>query len=79
MADWYIDTWVNGPMPVTSPMAHSPGPPGGARRLGSTSPLVEPDGAHPQTLQVGAPAGRHQQHGALTSGLPSIETVKPSP
>ena len=62
MAAWYIATWVNAPLPVMSPTAHSPS---AARSRSSTAMapggLVEADRADAERREVGAAAGGDQQ------------------
>ena len=73
MPAWYMDMWVNAPLPVMSPSAHTPG----AARMW----LVHRDG--PQALvdahragadpgEVGAPAGGHQQR-VTGEVLPAVQ------
>ena len=63
MADWYIDTWVNAPLPVTSPIAQSP-----SRRrahpvvdLDGARSRVEPDRLEAEVVEVGGAPGGDQE------------------
>ena len=61
-APWYIDTWVNAPLPVMSPMAQTPS----ATRIRSSGSStrrvrVEADVLEAEAGEVGATAGRDEQ------------------
>ena len=62
MADWYIETWVNAPLPVTSPS--DPEPSAGPHPLvdlDGARGRVEADGLEAEVVEVGgAPRGDQQ-------------------
>ena len=62
IADWYIETWVNAPLPVTSPMAQSPSAaPQPVVDLDRARRRVEPDRLQAEVVEVGRAPGGDQQ------------------
>ena len=63
MSAWYIDTWVNAPLAVTSPTAHTPSHhPEMVVHGDGVGIVVDPERlASAQAGQGRAPAGGHQQ------------------
>ena len=79
MADWYIETWVKAPLPVTSPIAHSPS----CTRNRSSTASVRADGsrltvASPRSSRLGVRPAATSSFSAVTVSSPTWTVNFPS-
>ena len=71
MSAWYMDMWVNAPLPVTSPIAHTPS----AARIQPSVAIALADGSRP-TAATPSPA-RSVRRPVATSSCAAVSTLMP--